>query len=106
MIRRYYNVDTGQSFNRHEVEYPEPRRARRIRDKQNMKAKARRLFGWVLRDPYLWKSRTEYEAHLHRCEKLADHLAHCSKPCCNKRRFWDGPTIQEKRASQGDCHEQ
>lgn len=87
-IRRYFNDDTGQTFTRHEVEYPEPRRARRIRDKVNAKAHAR----WVAK--YIWGQCPEWQR---RAERLADHLAHCNKRCCNRPRRWEGPTVQEKR---------
>lgn len=76
--------------------YREPPRDRRIRERDRMKAKARWLAKHIWRRPPYWQKRAE---------QIADHLAHCSKPCCNKRRFWDGPTFQEKRENQGDCHE-
>lgn len=97
------SIDSSKPWTyRDEPKFRERRRARRIRDKQRMKARARRLFASVLGDPSLWKSRADFEEHLQRCERLADNLAHCSKRCCNKRRKWEGPTIQERRASQGE----
>lgn len=72
----------------------ERRRARRIRDKLRMKAKARRTFEQVsVSFPV-----GERQAFLRGCERLADNLAHCRKRCCNKRRFWEGPNMQERRA--------
>lgn len=83
MIKRYVDIDTGREFNRHEVEYPEPRRARRIRDKQRMKWRARHAFARMVDGkPY-----GRWQAFLKASERLADILAHCSKcskPCCNK----------------------
>lgn|SRR5262245_4767890 len=96
MIRRIAFIDwlgrvRRQNF--HEVEYPEPRRARRIRDKQRMKAHAH----WVAK--HIWDQEPEWRRL---AEKLADHLAHCKKPCCNRRRHYEGPTMQERR--QGESH--
>lgn len=62
---------------------PEPRRARRRRDKARMKAKARRI--------------RPYAPH---ADKAADHLQVCSGPCCGNPRRWLGePTMQERRAA-------
>ncbi|MGF7213108.1 heterodisulfide reductase subunit A-like polyferredoxin [Skermanella aerolata] len=63
-------------------DFREPRRARRRRDLQRMKAKARRIFpgctGIV---------------------KLANHLAFCSRICCaNPRRMFREVTMAERRA--------
>jgi len=75
------------------MDYPEPSRARRIRDKQRMKAKARRIWKHIA-DLYPVGKR---QAYLKANEKLADHLAHCNRWCCNKRRKHEGPPIQEIR---------
>jgi hypothetical protein len=71
-------------------------RARRIRDKQRMKARARRTFAYVVAHV----PPAEQQDFLRRCERLADNLAHCGNPCCNRRRLWEGPTIQEQRHEQ------
>lgn len=63
----------------------EPKRARRRRDKARMKKKAVRVFGRFYCDPA-------------KSEKLADHMAVCSGWCCgNPRRWWNEPTMQERR---------
>lgn len=60
----------------------ETRRARRRRDAERMKGKARRV-----------RPNSSYP------ERLADHLAVCSCWMCgNPRRFLGEPTIQERRA--------
>ncbi len=69
-------------------ENPEPKRARRIRAVERAKAHAR----WVAK--HIWAQNPEWQK---RAEKIADHLAHCRKPCCNNRRRYEGPTIQELR---------
>lgn len=86
MIKRYVDIDTGEEFNRHEVEYPEPRRARRIRDKQRMKRRAQ----WVAKA--IWSYRP---ADLPTAAKHADHLASCSCWGCGHQRYWHGPNMQE-----------
>jgi hypothetical protein len=98
VIKRYVCFDDGvtRCFNRHELEYPEPTRARRIRDKQRMKAKARRVFGQRL-GPENFRGRQEYAEWQKANEQLADHPAHCQKPCCNRARDYEGPTMQERR---------
>ena len=58
-----------------------------------MKNKARRIFAHIA-DSYPPGLR---QAYMKANEKLADNLAHCNKPCCNKRRAYEGPTIQERR---------
>lgn len=59
-------------------------RARRIQDKQRMKAKAKRI-GQINGIPGNW-------------DKLADHLAACSCFACgNPRRYFNEKTMQERR---------
>lgn len=80
------------------MNYPEPSRARRIRDKQRMKAKARRIFTKFHETPIdFWKSNDDRLRWMKDCERLADNLAHCSRWCCNKRRKHEGPPMQEIR---------
>jgi hypothetical protein len=69
---------------------PDKRRARRRRDKQRMKARAKRVYFFFSNDPS-------------EAAKLADHLAHCSLSCCGNPRRWFGQlTMQERRAFQCD----
>ncbi len=100
MIRRYAeDLPNGRmrTFNRHELEYPEPKRARRRAAMQRLKARTR----WIAKN--FWGYRVHQdEEWLARCERLTNHLAHCSGPCCGHRRFWEGPTIQEKRHAGGE----
>lgn len=85
----YRAVDRSKPWTcRPDPVWHEPRRARRIRQRLNAKAHAR----WVAK--HIWNQEPDEQKM---AERLADHLAHCSKMCCNKRRFWEGPTIQEKR---------
>jgi len=68
----------------------EAKRARRIRDKKRMKAKAVRVFA-------------DRGINNPNNIKLADHIAHCSGPCCGnpRRHAWfkggEGLTMQERR---------
>lgn len=107
MIKRYF-IDGADGriyfFNRHELDYPEPKRARRIRDKQRKKARVRNIAKhcWNSNLDY-WRSGQDYYNWLKQCEQLADNLAHCQKPCCNKRRFYEGPPIQERRWNVSLC---
>lgn len=71
-------------------------RERRRRDKQRMKAKARRTFAGLTPLDF-WRSGEDRERWLKDCEKLADNLAHCQRRCCNRARDWDGPSVQERR---------
>lgn len=95
MIKRYVCFDGDQAvfFNRHELDYPEPKRARRIRDKQRMKARARRVFAHVAENIPVGSRQAFMKAN----ERLADNLAHCNKRCCNRVRDWEGQTLQERR---------
>lgn len=62
----------------------EAKRARRIRDKQRMKAKAQSV----------GKARGLPGNY----DLLYDHLCICSGPCCgNPRRWYGEPTMQERR---------
>ncbi len=74
-------------------------RERRRRDKQRMKAKARRIFArtYSMGGLEFWRSAEDRERWLADCQKLADHLAHCRRRCCNRARDWEGPTWQERR---------
>lgn len=83
------------------MEEREAKRARRRRDKQRMKARARRVYGrnestfFYSRPPH---QRPDPARH----EKLADHIAHCSGPCCGnpRRHAWfkgERITLQERR---------
>jgi hypothetical protein len=76
----------------------EPKRARRIRDRQRMKARARSIAKhvWEFGPNRHSRNVEAYERWLKSCEKLAEHLAHCHKQCCNRRRHTDGPTMQER----------
>ena len=68
--------------------YIERKRERRIRDKQRMKAKARKigLNSAAYSDP-------------DRAAKHADYLAICSCTYCgNPRRYWGSRTLQELKA--------
>lgn len=66
-----------------EETFREPKRARRRRDLQRMKAKARRLFP---QDP--------------NADRLANNLAFCSRICCaNPRHTFREITMAERRAS-------
>lgn len=58
----------------------ELQRARRRRDLERMKAKARRVYPDVPQAP-----------------KWADHLAVCSCALCSRSRKFLGPTVQERR---------
>ena len=101
MIKRYVCFADGvtRSFNRHELDYPEPKRARRIRDKQRMKARARRVFTKFYEIPLdRWRSNDDRLNWEKDCQHLADNLAHCSKRCCNRPRDIEGPNMQERRA--------
>jgi hypothetical protein len=70
--------------------YKEQKRERRIRDKQRMKAKARRV-------SRLWRS--YYDGDSSRAMKHADYLAVCSCSMCGNPRRWFGErTMQEKKA--------
>lgn len=63
----------------------EAKRARRIRDKLRMKAKAIRVYA---------NRGSPNPANI----KLADHIVTCSGPCCGNPRRWFGePTMQERR---------
>lgn len=62
--------------------FSEPKRARRRRDLDRMKAKARRVYPDVPKAPH-W----------------ADYLAVCSCYVCNPHRRFHGLTIQERRAT-------
>ena len=53
------------------------KRALRRRELARMKKRARRLF-----------SRYGYDTPAH--EKLANHMAYCSRPCCGNGRKWFG----------------
>lgn len=64
------------------------RRAWRRAMKAKVKTKARNIA------KYVWH-RDDEDAKL--CEKLADHLAFCQKPCCNKPRSYEGDSLDEKR---------
>lgn len=60
------------------------KRSRRRADLERMKARAVRVYGWNAGD---------------RAKRLANHLAHCSGPCCgNERRWYGTKTMQERRA--------
>lgn len=64
------------------------KRAERRHHLDRMKAKARRIFLRFNRDD------------ARRPEKLANHLAFCSRLCCsNPRKHFGQPTLQEKRAA-------
>jgi hypothetical protein len=71
--------------------------ARRRADLDRMKAKAVR-FGkqWHQGD------RKRHDgAFVEKCQKIANHLAICSGPCCGNPRRWFGElTMQERRASE------
>lgn len=72
--------------------------AYRRAQKARMRAKVRRIAKscWDTRLEF-WRSGQDRANWLKSCELLADNLAHCAKPCCNKRRFYEGPPIQERR---------
>jgi hypothetical protein len=80
--------------------WSEPLRARRIRDKQRMKARVRRIAisCWDVRASS-WASEADRQEWLKASEHLADNLAYCSRYCCNKRRLHEGPPMQEVRAA-------
>lgn len=64
----------------------EKKRARRIRDKQRMKAKA--TFIYKTARGFNWES----------AQFVADNITTCSGPCCGNPRRWFGkPTMQERR---------
>ena len=65
----------------------EPKRARRRRDLERMKDRAERAFGKICKDQ-IWRERTR---------RLANHMAHCRKSCCNRPRKHHGPTFQERK---------
>jgi len=77
-----------QDTQRYIPPYREPRRARRIRDKQRMKRRAR----WVAKT--IWSYRQE---DLRGAEKNADHIAACSCWMCGHQRSGHGPAMQEQR---------
>lgn len=80
-----------------ETEYKELPRERRRRDHQRMKAKARRIFTRGSTGGLeFWRSPEDRDRWLLDCEKLADHLAHCKRRCCNRARDWEGLTRQER----------
>lgn len=59
--------------------------AKRRHHLKRMKAKAVKIYGKHRPDP-------------EEAEKLANHLAHCSGPCCGNPRRWFGEmTMQERR---------
>ena len=64
-------------------------RSHRRHDLERMKAKAVRVYGRFHADnPSV-------------CEKLANHLHHCSSYCCGNPRRWFGEvTMQERRVAQ------
>jgi hypothetical protein len=66
-------------------EFKESKRAQRRHHLIRMKAKARRVFACY-----------RNEMDLKHFERLANHLAHCRKPCCNRPRRYEGVTLQEK----------
>lgn len=74
MIKRYVCFD-GETryFNRRELGCSEPVRARRIRDKQRMKARARKVAKHIWAYP---------DDMLHRAEKYADNIKTCSCWMC------------------------
>lgn len=82
-------ISKGRSYRRHH--------------QRRMKQKARRVFAHSMSG--VWQTAEDREQFLQRCEHLANHLAYCSRPCCNKRRKWDGLPIQERRFYQGESHE-
>ena len=65
-------------------------RARRIRDKQRMKAKAR----WVARNSWGWSDRSHDQND---AIVYADNLKKCSCWRCGNRRKHEGLTFQERR---------
>lgn len=67
----------------------EGKRARRIRDKLRMKARAR----WVAR--VIWSYRPQ---EMHKAHKYADNLKPCSCWMCGNQRRHHGPRPQEFRA--------
>lgn len=82
--------------------YREPRRARRIRDKERMKMRARWIacWGWghgLLLDYstrwHDWSKGGDFKVY----EKNADHLAVCSCWMCGHKRRHNGPNMQELR---------
>jgi len=84
--------------------FPEPKRARRIRDKLRMKAKAVRVYSRLNihdQDP------ERVAVNSRRYIKLADHIKSCSCHMCrNPRRshFFTGAdrlTLQERRFAEG-----
>lgn len=78
-------------------------RSHRRHHQRRMKQKARRVFAHSMSG--LWQTEEDREQFLQRCEHLANHLAHCSKRCCNKPRKWEGITLQERRFHQGESHD-
>lgn len=78
------------------------KRARRRADLERMKRRAVRLYGrYELINPRYWADGVEPDVRRH--EKLANHMAACSGPCCGNPRRWFGEkTMQERRAEHHD----
>ena len=73
------------------------KRGLRRQSKERMKKRA--VFVYTRIRPSVYFSAQIAERDPKRHEKLADHIAHCSGSCCgNPRRWWNEPTMQERRA--------
>lgn len=84
----------------------EEKRERRRRDKERMKARARRVYGRIRSTSLGW-SQEEQDEWIQRQGRLADHIKACScEACGNPRRSkWNKSerlTLQERRFLEDD----
>lgn len=95
MIKRFVDLDgpVPRLFNRHVLEYNEPKRATRRRHLIRMKAKAGRI-------SKLWFTRLSNADVEHRAVRLANNLKPCSCWMCGHQRKWHGPNWQEIKAKE------
>lgn len=75
----------------YKMPWHEPRRARRVRDKQRMKRRAE----WVALNK--WGYRSHDQVKEYGAVRFADNIKVCSCWRCGNRRLHEGPNMQERR---------